>query len=82
VNDTEHYVCMILQGYAWRSENSTVDMLVLRWVDQDQNILERVGFLRLSQDWIGRGYANKYDLVPIHEEFDAIGWERKVMKLV
>jgi hypothetical protein len=82
VNDTEHHICMILQGDAWRAENSMVDMLVLRWVDQDQNILERVGFLRLSHDQSGRGYANKYDPVPIHEEFGAIGWERKVMKLV
>jgi hypothetical protein len=50
VNDTRHHICMILQGGAWRAENSTADMLVLRWVDQDQNILELVGFLRLSHD--------------------------------
>jgi hypothetical protein len=36
----------------------------------------------IRHDQIGRGYANKYDPVSIHEEFDAIGWERKVTKLV
>jgi hypothetical protein len=82
VNGTEHHVCMILEGDTWHAENSTVDILVLRLVDQDQNILERVGFLGSSHDQSGRGFANKYDPVPIHEEFDAIGWERKVMKLV
>jgi hypothetical protein len=62
--------------------NSTVDMLVLRCTDQAQNVFERAGFLRLSHDQIRRGYGKEYDPIPIHEEFDAIGWERSVVNLI
>lgn len=82
VADTFHNICIVLQGDAWRTENSTADMLILRCTDQAQNVFERVGYLRLSHDRIRRGYSKVLDPGPMHEEFDTIGLERKVMKLI
>jgi hypothetical protein len=71
---------LILQGNAWREQESFCDMLLLKWVNQEENTLERVGFARLRSEW--PAYGQTYDAVATNEQFDAGGWVREVMKLV
>jgi hypothetical protein len=55
-------------------------MLLLKWVNKEENTFERVGFARLRSE--RPPYGEAYDAEATNEQFDAAGWERKVMKMV
>jgi hypothetical protein len=73
-------VVMVTQGNAWRTEDSSVDILLLKWVDQARHVLERVGTAILRANTIS--YGQEFNSEALHKAFDTAGWERKPMKLV
>jgi hypothetical protein len=79
-NEIEHHVCMIVQGDAWRIgdkwslDRGFCDLLVLK-ASPENNSFTRIGFLRIKQDVFDKS-------VNRHSIFDALGWERRELKLI
>ncbi|PLB53432.1 HET domain protein [Aspergillus steynii IBT 23096] len=74
--EIEHHVCMILQGDAWRVEEDWsrgrgfCDLLILKALGD--STFKRVGSMRINSD----------KPEPAHAAFDALDWERRVLKLI
>jgi hypothetical protein len=79
-NEIEHHVCMIVQGDAWRTgdkwslDRGFCDLLVLK-ASPENNSFTRVGFLWIKQEMFKKS-------VDLHSDFDALGWERRELKLI
>ncbi|EAW14081.1 putative HET domain protein [Aspergillus clavatus NRRL 1] len=78
----QHHVCMIVQGDAWRvqeswsAERGFCDLLVLKTTERG-DAFARVGFFRLQKKAVWGE-----EKVDSHAIFDALPWERRELKLV
>lgn len=78
--EAEHHIFMIVQGDAWRVEESwcqdkgICDIIILK--TEEGGCYKRVGFMRLQSE--------KYEeeVQEVHEAFNGAGWERRVLKLI
>jgi hypothetical protein len=68
--------CMFLIADAWRNPRGFVDMLLLRWVDEEAKVAERVGLVRMAI-WQGEEDLSHFDRI-----FRAGAWKRWTLKLV
>lgn len=67
----------VTMGSGWKEAESRVQLLLLRWTNEEQVGLERVGTALLQRHFFNDTSADVLD-----KAFDGAGWERKVMKLV
>jgi hypothetical protein len=91
-NGLEHHICAILQGDGWKNRDSVADLLVLRR-EVDENEKEedkreryvRVGLMRISMDFhykpVWENEDRSFNAKPVHEGFDGMSWERRVLRL-
>jgi hypothetical protein len=68
--------CLLLIADAWRNPRGFVDMLLLRWVDEEAKVAERVGLVRMAI-WQGEEDLSHFD-----RRFRAGAWKRWTLKLV
>ncbi|KAH8892614.1 HET-domain-containing protein [Thozetella sp. PMI_491] len=68
-------LCMAIAGDAWVDPQGFVDMLLLRWVDQEQRAAERVGFTRMKL------WKQEEELETFRQAFDDGGWKRLSLTL-
>lgn len=66
--------CMFLIANAWRNPEGFVDMLLLRWVDEETKVAERVGLVRMSM------WQREEDLSHFDDKFRAGARKRWTLK--
>jgi len=80
--ESEHHICMILMGDAWRvgkeydQHEGVCDLVVLK-ACEEKGAYERIGFVRIQKETFG----NSKTIAEAHEIFDGLQWERKELKL-
>lgn len=84
--DAEHHICVAMQCDGWKNRESACDMVVLRRMEGEEGEwYVRVGLVRLSLDFYHRPpYENEdgsFNGTVVHEEFEAIGWGRRELKM-
>lgn len=80
-DEIEHHICMVVQGNSWKTDKASnaeeegfCDLLILKGSDEDE-FFTRVGYLRVCIN----SWTNPVDP---NGTFDALGWERRVLKLM
>lgn len=80
-DEIEHHICMVVQGNSWTTDKTSnpeeegfCDLLILKGSDED-DFFTRVGYLRVCLN----SWTNPVDP---NGTFDALGWERRVLKLI
>ncbi|KAG0648754.1 hypothetical protein D0Z07_4765 [Hyphodiscus hymeniophilus] len=83
-SEADHHLCMILMGDAWRTgptydqHKGICDLVILKAHGDEDGTYEKVGFVRVQKEYFG----NSKTFDEVHEVWDGMAWERRVLKLI